>query len=421
MKPLRHPNDPDPEIPMNRRPMLMLALMCWMSGSTPAPAASPAATPAPAAARPDLAAVTRAFDDRLAAALSRYSAKLDEIYARHRESGDLDAVLAVRAERARFLADGAPTEAGRVAAPADLAALQDQFLRQHARWIGEREAAISGFAQVRLRELFTLQKELTRQDKIEEALAVRKQIEALKAEHPGLAETPSSPEPAPAAVPPASPAPPEPPVDAHAMEWRFEEGSGKLSLPVEGTQAWRLEALSWVDGRNGKALGFNGAEGKAVLSPADWRARAGADSFTLAAWVRLDKSGRIAPIFSRQTEAARGWVLMTSLEGQLKLEVASPEGKLRLSTREILEPGTWHHVAMALQFGSAQTSGILYLDGAVVAQGQVQGVHDEPDLPVLLGRYRWSSSFDHVLAGAIDTVVLASPALDTEGVARLAR
>ena len=144
-------------------------------------------------------------------------------------------------------------------------------------------------------------------------------------------------------------------------------------------------------------------------------------TFTLAAWVRLDKAGRITPIFSRQTEAARGWVLMTSLEGRLKLEVATPEGKLRLSSREILEPGAWHHVAMALQFGSAQTSGILYLDGAVVAQGQAQGAHDKPDLPVLLGRYRWSSSFDHILAGAIDTVVLASPALDTDGVARLAR
>ena len=95
---------------MNRRPILMLALTCWMGGS----AVAPAATPAPAAPPPDLAAVSRSFDDRLAAALTRYSEKLDAIYARHRESGDLDAVLAVRAERARFLADGAPTEAGRV-------------------------------------------------------------------------------------------------------------------------------------------------------------------------------------------------------------------------------------------------------------------------------------------------------------------
>ncbi|MFO1520645.1 MAG: LamG domain-containing protein [Kiritimatiellia bacterium] len=183
------------------------------------------------------------------------------------------------------------------------------------------------------------------------------------------------------------------------MEWRFEEGTGKLSLPVEGTQAWRLEAVSWVDGRNGKALGFNGAEGKAVLSPADWRARAAADSFTLAAWIRLDKAGRIAPIFSRQTEAARGWVLMTSLEGRLKLEIASAAGKLRLSSHNPLPPGEWHHVAMTDPGSTRRALGILYIDGALVSRGTVAGAHEEPDLPVLLGRYRWSARFDHYLAG----------------------
>ncbi|MFO1529650.1 MAG: hypothetical protein U1F77_07945 [Kiritimatiellia bacterium] len=33
----------------------------------------------------------------------------------------------------------------------------------------------------------------------------------------------------------------------------------------------------------------------------------------------------------------------------------------------------------------------------------------------------WSSSFDHYLAGSVDTVVLASPALDDDAIVRLAR
>ena len=392
-----------------------------------APLRPGAADPAPTAPPPVTSGWEKAsadFDTRLAAARARYAEKLEEIYAHYRESGDLDAVLVVRGERTRLAEHGLPAAADRVAHPPELAALQDLVLKQHARWQSERAAALSGFVRDQFRELTARQKELTRADKIEEALAVRREIEALKT-HPEygplLAQaTEEDSLPAPAAAPPDAPAAP-PAASSRTHVWAFEEGRGTLSLPNEGVQPLHLAGVKWTEGRNGGGLLLDGVNSRVRLDAADWQTLVSTNSFTLSAWVRATDFKEAQPVFSRQTEARKGWVMTANTAGNVLLEVRGGGDKLRLVSKDVLSPETWHHLAMTLDVSSGTTRAAIYVDGLLSASGEAPWLPEGNDLPMLIGAYRWSASYDLHFDGRLDSVVVCPSALSAGAIQSLAR
>lgn len=378
------------------------------------------ASPPPAA--PGWEKVAADFDVRMAAARERYAEKLEAIYTHYRTSGDLDAVLVVRGERTRLRDHGLPSASDRVAHPPELAALQDLVLKQHAAWQRDREAALAGFAREKLLALSARQKDLTRQDKIDEALDVRREIEALK-NHPEygplLARTPvEDAPPAPAAAPPAAPAAPPPPL-LHV--WDFEEGRGTLSLPVEGVQPLHLAGAKWTEGRRGGGLLLDGVNSHLQLAAVDWQALAVTNSFTLAAWVRATDVKDSPPVFSRQTEARKGWVMTLNTSGNVILEVRGGGDKLRLVSKDVLSPETWHHLAMTLDMSTGKTRAEVYVDGLLSATGEAPWIPDGNNLPLLIGAYRWSASYDLHFRGRLDSIVITSPALKAGDVKALSR
>ena len=364
------------------------------------------------------------FDARLAAARTRYAEKLDAIYAQYRESGDLDAVLAVRGERTRLLQHGLPAAADHLAHPPELSSLQDLALKQHARWQSERDAALAGFARDHLETLTARQRELTRADRIEEALAVRREIEALKG-HPeyGPLLARSLEEAPPAIMPP--PAPPAAPVrplqPSRVQVWDFEEGRGSLSLPNEGVQPLHVSGVEWTAGRRGGGLLLDGLHARIRLDAADWKSLAAHPSFTLCAWVRLTDFQSVQPVFSRQTEARKGWVMTVNTAGNVVLEVRGGGEKLRLVSKDALSSETWHHLAMTLEVSAAGTRAEIHVDGLPSATGAAPWAPEENDLPLLIGAYRWSASYDLHFDGLLDSVVLSSPALDSGAIRALSR
>lgn len=388
------------------------------------PSAADSPSPAPPPAVPGLEKVSADFDTRLTAARARYAGKLEEIYARYRESGDLDAVLVVRGERTRLAEHGLPSAADRQAHPPELAALQDLVLKQHARWQSERSAALSGFVRDQFHDLTLRQKELTRADKIDEALAVRREIEALK-NHPEygplLAQVPAEDPPVlPATAAPSTPgAPPHAP--SRKFVWSFEEGRGTLCLPNEGVQPLHLSGVKWTEGRDGGGLLLDGLNSRVRLDAGDWQSLASTNSFTLAAWFRATDFLAARPVFSRQTEARKGWVMTVNTSGNILLEVRGGGEKLRMVSKDVLSSETWHHLAMTLDASSGTTRAEIYVDGLLSASGAAPWVPDGNDLPLLIGAYRWSASYDLHFDGRLDSVVFCSPALSADSIQTLAR
>lgn len=408
---------------MHGRTARLTALAFLMVSAPLRPGVADSASTPPPPAVPGWEKVSADFDGRLASARARYAGKLEEIYARYRESGDLDAVLVVRNERTRLLENGLPAATDRVAHPPELAALQELVLKQHARWQSERAAALSGYVRDQFRELTARQKELTRADKIDEALAVRREIEALK-NHPDygplLATAPAEDSPAPpAAAPPVAPAPA--PAPSRLRIWAFEEGRGSLSLPDEGVQPLHLSGIEWTEGRSGGGLLLDGANSRVRLDVADWQELNPTNSFTLAAWVRATDFRSAQPVFSRQTEARKGWVMTLNTAGNAMLEVRGGGEKLRLVSKDVLSPGTWHHLAMILDASTGTTRAEIYVDGLLSAAGTAPWTPEGNDLPLLIGAYRWSASYDLHFGGLLDSLVLCSPSLTGDEVKALSR
>ncbi len=397
----------------------ILALVL-LSPLAPPRAGAEAPPAAPLASPHHWEQVSLDFEVRLAAARGRYAEKLEAMYARYRESGDLDAVLAVRGERARLQKHGLPVAADLVAQPPELAALQDLALRQYARWQEERAAALTALARDHLRDLSAREKELTREDRIEEALAVRREIESWKG-HPDIGPRLArmvAEEPPPAPVQPSVAAP----VLANRLRmWEFEEGRGTLSLPKEGVQPLHLSGVEWTDGRKGGGLLLDGLRSRVRLDAADWKTLSATNSFTLSAWIRVADLQTTQPVFSRQTEARKGWVMTINTAGNVVLELRGGGEKLRLVSKDALTSQTWHHLAMSLDVSSGGTSAEVHVDGLSSATGAAPWRLEENDLPLLIGAYRWSASYNLHFDGRLDSVVLCSPALDGGAIREMSR
>lgn len=107
--------------------------------------------------------------------------------------------------------------------------------------------------------------------------------------------------------------------------------------------------------------------------------------------------------------------------GNVQLEVRGGGEKLRLLSKDVLSPETWHHLAMTLDSSSGKTRAEIFVDGLLAASGEAPWQPEENDLPLLIGGYRWSASYDLHFGGRMDTVVFCSPALDADAAKSLAR
>ncbi len=117
-------------------------------------------------------------------------ARLRDLEDSYRSAGDLPALLAVRKERERFIAD--PTMEGVVVVsePDRLAALQRSYIENYAKTKADKGVDLKALTDKYLSALERLQMDLTRQNKIEEAVAVMEEVERMKASGPVEPEAP---------------------------------------------------------------------------------------------------------------------------------------------------------------------------------------------------------------------------------------
>ncbi len=105
-------------------------------------------------------------------------AAMRELERTYQQSGELKSLLAVRGERERFIGNPSITAIVPVTTPDHLRTLQQSYIEQYKSLSSDRKTKIGDLREKYIRALENLQKDLTRQGKIESALAVMKEIES---------------------------------------------------------------------------------------------------------------------------------------------------------------------------------------------------------------------------------------------------
>jgi sugar lactone lactonase YvrE len=197
---------------------------------------------------------------------------------------------------------------------------------------------------------------------------------------------------------------PPPPPGSPTAAYAFDETSGTSAKDAAGSHTGTVTAPSWVEGKFGKALAFNGTSScVSVPNSVDLQL---SGSFTIEAWVNPTTVKQGAPIFFKEAESFYGYSLFFGAfeEGHVEgfiadksqnyTEVESP-GKLAVNT--------WTHVSMT----SDGTTFRLYVNGSQVDTGSAKAAA-ESNGPLLIG---CAKNFGEYFNGKIDNIRIYPRAL----------
>ena len=200
--------------------------------------------------------------------------------------------------------------------------------------------------------------------------------------------------------------------------WRFEESATDQRFAAPGSpEPIEIGPSTFAPADAGGGRIYNDTNDAGILakSAADLLARLPRESFTIAAWVAVERTQRWGGIVScveDNGDAERGVVLgfnnRVFTVGLATEGADDGNGRMTyLEGKTALQPGRWHHV-VATYDGTSLT---LYVDGKKDAETREQSgpVHYAPEAPVVLGGYR-DSNENHPLDGRLLEVTWASEA-----------
>ena len=125
--------------------------------------------------------------ERLSAAKTQYLAVLDKLYQKAISKGDLDEVIAVKAEKDRILTDVTPTGAECAAMPEDLKKNRASYDQNSARVVKEQGDQLRQVYDKYKKMLELQEKKLTLQGRVDDALAVRAEKDRMSDDLPDAA------------------------------------------------------------------------------------------------------------------------------------------------------------------------------------------------------------------------------------------
>jgi len=148
--------------------------------------------------------------------------------------------------------------------------------------------------------------------------------------------------------------------------WNFDEGKGEIAENVVGKNHGQIQGgIKWVDGKQGKAPGFNGKSYVSVPHEDFFNA----PNFTVSVWTKLEQVYDYHYIIwkdgTQWPEEGPGrridiWVEMT---GPVTVMWNYED---RLDGRKVIADGKWHHIAEVYDGKTIK----LYIDG--ILDGQVE-------------------------------------------------
>lgn len=214
--------------------------------------------------------------------------------------------------------------------------------------------------------------------------------------------------------------------------WNFDQLQEGLIPDVSGFN----QPLSMI----GESYLEEGKKGKALSMPASTASFAEADdsfliegfpsgskttmsdSFTIAAWVKLNSIDERNPIITKECMDKRGFEFSVK-SGYLAAQIFKDEvtGTKVESNGALLEPEKWYHVAMTYKyFGDGNSQLEFFLDGredysVTSSTGPLQG----NSAPLRIGAYIWNDSYQRYFNGMIDELYVFKTLLSEEQIGQL--
>ncbi|MEV6878391.1 LamG-like jellyroll fold domain-containing protein [Amycolatopsis sp. NPDC051128] len=194
--------------------------------------------------------------------------------------------------------------------------------------------------------------------------------------------------------------------------FRLDEGTGTTTTDASGNyRAATLQpGVTWAPGKVGKSLRFNGsgsvsAEGPAVRTD---------NSFTVSAFVNMDRAGETRIAVSQDGERNSGFSLMWHTVHQnwvFSVPQSDADGATMFSAPAPKDPkaatGSWVHLTGVYDASVPEIR--LYVDGVQVANTPTPGgIQTNAAKPLQIGRGKWAGRQADPFLGSIDEVHLYS-------------
>jgi len=165
--------------------------------------------------------------------------------------------------------------------------------------------------------------------------------------------------------------------------WNFDEGSD--STAYDGSNYdndLTISGASWITGKAGKGLSFNGSSDKATTSDSVTLSPTG--TFSISAWIKRDADSNIDIIANKWNDSSHSYKFSIDASDKLSLDLEkSGAGSTSVSGNTIADTSDWHHVAAVYNHSSPLVQ--LYIDGqseTVTTSGWE--AEETADLPVQL-------------------------------------
>jgi hypothetical protein len=144
--------------------------------------------------------------------------------------------------------------------------------------------------------------------------------------------------------------------------WQLDDGAGLTVADSIGEHDGQLTGpLTWVEGRYGGALQFEGGNGSPFVDLGAWQTD-GPEGLSLCFWARWEGTNDLYQGFLSQREGTMYWWTELNPDGtQLRFKSnTSPQSNLYLTGEHLIE-GEWAHLAFS--HDAAENTGIVYFNG----------------------------------------------------------
>jgi len=190
--------------------------------------------------------------------------------------------------------------------------------------------------------------------------------------------------------------------------WRLDEGSGSTAYDTSGnSRNGVIYGATWINGKYGKALTFDGIDDYVDLS--DYESALLAPPFTIAFWVNPSEFGR--DILGSEVNY-KGFGIFTDYSGQIYL-ASSNEVINKWGTGEYIPQGSYTFITLIYTANSQK----LYINGNLRKSYSYPYVQGSGKLA--FGRASWGAFHQSYFKGIIDEVYIFNRELTPEEISNL--
>ena len=197
--------------------------------------------------------------------------------------------------------------------------------------------------------------------------------------------------------------------------WKFDEGSGTVAYDSnEFNNIGILEnGLTWVDGKYGKALYFDGIDDYVFVSSSS--SLQFSDAITVACWAKVsERTGDYQVIFSHNWNGYRSCYLLEFQPDSVTPQFAaitSDRAKRYAISKVKVQNGEWSHLVGVFDGHSVK----IYVNGVLTGENSLTGTLDVINKPVAIGCHLVPGDRNW-FKGIIDEVLVFNRALTSEEV-----